>query len=117
MDIKQPSAGEVYLLRMLLDHRAARSYDDLRTVDNIYYSSFAGAAIAMGLVVRNGEADLCMEEAIKGLRSPAQLRSLFVLLINEGAHAVDLYNKFVRTLASDYTISQSLAEQEAENRF
>ncbi|GAU90479.1 hypothetical protein RvY_02887 [Ramazzottius varieornatus] len=115
MDIKRLSAGEVYFLRMSLDRRPARSYDDLRTVDGIYYSTFSEAAVSMGLVAKNGEADLRMQEAIECLRSPAQLRSLFVLLINEGAPAADLYCRFLTQLAKDFTANHSLPEQEAEN--
>ncbi|GAU89082.1 hypothetical protein RvY_01677 [Ramazzottius varieornatus] len=69
----------------------------------------------MGLVSRNVEAGMCMEEAIKNFQSPAQLRSLFELRISEGAPAPNLYSKFIQVLASDYSINQSMTEEEAES--
>lgn len=82
MVLKRPSAGEAHFLRILLDHRAARGYDDLKVVDGVMHSSFAETCVALGLVAKEGESDHCMQQAIRNLRSPAQLRSLFVLLIN-----------------------------------
>ena len=115
MDMKRPGAGEVYFLRILLDHYLARSYADLKTVDEVLYGSFAHAAVALGLAETDGEGQQCIEEAIKNLRSPGELRSLFVLLINEGSPAADLLDKNIESLSLDFEVNGGLTQNLATN--
>jgi hypothetical protein len=94
--------GEVFYIRLLLLHHAARSFDELRTIGAVMHDTFQHAAQAAGLIEEDDEARLAMEDAIAEYKSPAQLRFLFVLLIVEGAPAVDLWDRFADRLALDY---------------
>ena len=105
----------MYFLRILLDHYPARSYADLKTVDEVLYGSFAHAAVALGLAETDSEGQQCIEEAIKNLRSPGELRSLFVLLINEGSPAADLLDKNIESLSLDFEVNGGLTQNLATN--
>lgn len=99
----RPGHGEVFYIRMLLFHQAARSFDDLRTVDGILHDTFQSAAHACGLLEHNNEGELVLEDAIADGRAPFQLRFLFVLLIREGAPGLPLWQRFSHQLSSDYS--------------
>ncbi|KAI0074753.1 hypothetical protein K474DRAFT_1676861 [Panus rudis PR-1116 ss-1] len=43
----RPSEGECFYLRILLQHRPASSFEDLRTIDGVVFPSFQEAAIAL----------------------------------------------------------------------
>jgi hypothetical protein len=99
----RPGHGKVFYIRSLLFHRAAWSFDQLRTIDGILYDSFQKAAQAAGIFDESDEGEKAMEDAILQYRSPAQLRFLFVLLIREGAPALPLWERFGNDLAKDFS--------------
>ena len=68
-----PSAGEVFYLRPLLAHKAASSFEHIKTVDGHVFLTFQEAAIAIGIFVDSHEGQLCMAEAQACMYSPFQL--------------------------------------------
>jgi hypothetical protein len=76
-----PSAGEGYFMRMLLMYvKGARSYEDIRTYDDVVYDTFKEACAARGLLGDDREWSYAFDEA-DSWASSGQLRSLFVLMI------------------------------------
>lgn len=78
-----PTVGDHWYIRLLLQHRVCRSFNQLRTVDTITYDSFEEAAHMLGLTTRGvySEAETCVTEAIEKLHLPAtELRALVVTL-------------------------------------
>ena len=59
-----PGKGGVLYLRLLLHHKAARSFEELRTHDDIIYETFQDAAPAMGIIKHDDEYKICLEEAV-----------------------------------------------------
>lgn len=56
-----PNEGERYYLRLLLGHiRGPTSYEHLRTVKGIIYSTFREAVVANGLLQVDRSNDKCM---------------------------------------------------------
>jgi hypothetical protein len=94
--------GDVFYLRLLLFHHPGRSYEDLHTVQGSLYSTFQAAAQAAGLLKDTNEGLLAMEDAIADYKSATQLRFLFVLLVVEGAPALDLWLRFCDNLSLDF---------------
>ncbi|XP_028799879.1 uncharacterized protein LOC114755171 [Neltuma alba] len=59
-----PGSGEIYYLRLLLATvRGPTSYEDLRTVDSIFYPTFRDACYALGLLEDDREYIDAMKEA------------------------------------------------------
>ena len=116
IQIKKLQAGEVWYLRLLLQHRPARSFEEIRTVDNVLHASYSEAARATGLLENVTESEICMQEAKDFLCSPRQLRFLFVVLITEGAGTTHLYEIFKNFMFQDFKLELLLQDHEAENR-
>ncbi|THH06394.1 hypothetical protein EW146_g9626 [Bondarzewia mesenterica] len=104
------NAGDVFYLRLILLHTPARSFVDARTVHTVTYTMFYDAAKALLLVHDDNEGFLALDEAVRSLRTPAQLRFLFVRIIVEGYPPLPLWNSFRDSLALDhYDRTQSTA--------
>lgn len=101
-----PAKGEVFYLRSLLLHRSATSYVDLRTINNLVYPSFQDAASQLGLFADEQEAHYAISEAIDTLKTPRQLRVLFVhLLVNDCVPSpLSLWRDFRSDLSRDFTL-------------
>lgn len=80
-----PGSGESYYLRTLLNFvKGPTSYEDIKTVDGVLYSSFKDACYALGLLDDDKEyIDGIMEASFWG--SAQYLRSLFVTLLLSGS--------------------------------
>jgi len=79
-----PSHGEVFYLRTLLQHWPSSSYEDARTVDGVEHDTYQEAATQSGLFANEREAEYALLEGIQTLKTPCQLRLLFVhLLVND----------------------------------
>ncbi|CDO69901.1 hypothetical protein BN946_scf184884.g60 [Trametes cinnabarina] len=121
------SEGERYFLRALLQHRSANSFEDLRTINGVLHDSFQDAAHASGLFADDNEGELSIIEAISALRTPRQLRILFVhLLQNEclpnpravwDAHSVDFSNDHIIKHDGMHTLGISSALDELAHLF
>jgi hypothetical protein len=101
-----PSETEKFCLRSLLINKASpKSFEDIRTVNNVIYSSFKAAAIAFGLFDDDSEWQKCMEEAAT-FRMPKALRRLFasILAFSEPADIRALWEKFYLELSEDFRL-------------
>lgn len=108
------SSGELFYIRLLLLHRPALSWEDLRTFDGITLDTYHQAALHAGLIENNNEGFLALEEAVQSLNTPAQLRFLFSRILLEGYPALPLYDHFRDALMLDFldrTQDPALAEQ------
>ena len=97
-----PRHGEVYFERLILRTTACRNLEALKHYNGTTYATYHESAIARGLVVNDNEHELCMQEAVDGLSTPHQLRSLFCMLISNGADARQLYNMFNMFMGQDF---------------
>ena len=76
-----PTAGELYYLRILLTQvRGPKSFDDIKTVDEVVYGSFRDACFARGLLNDDREYINAITEAAVWA-SGASLRRLFVIML------------------------------------
>jgi PIF1-like helicase len=101
-----PSRGELFYLRTLLQHRPANSFLDARTVNGTLHNSYQQAATILGLFADEKEAEYGMREAIHFLKTPRQLRLLFVhLLVNDCILSpVDFWGIFENSLQLDFVL-------------
>ncbi len=98
-----PAAGERYYLRMLLYIvKGPTSWEDLRTVDGVVYSTFKAACAARGVLESDDEFDNCLEEAGR-MQTGRQLRHLFAIILLEcdPIGPLLLWNKHSRNLSDD----------------
>ena len=104
-----PSKGEVFYLRMLLsdttlNHSAGKkSFEDLRTVNNVTYDSYKEACRALGMLKDDELWHMVMEDA-KQLELPMQMRELFVTLMvfSDVNDPAALYEVFWEDMSEDY---------------
>ena len=101
------TCGELFYLRTLLLSRPAISWVDLRTIDGVIYSSFQAAAITLGLFADQNEAQFCMQEAVSTLRTPHQLRILFIHLLTNSCTdtPLQLWNEFRDKISEDFILA------------
>jgi hypothetical protein len=106
LEFVQPSRGELFYLRTILQHCPLMSFEDVLTVHGHLHASFQEAAIARGLFVEWNEAQYAIEEAVLCLKTPRQLRQLFVhLLTNDSVPAPqDLWESFRDAFCLDYSL-------------
>lgn len=98
-----PRHGELFYIRALLLHKAARSFEELRTIQGIVSETFQEAAAALGLFANASEAEEALQEAVKSYSSPREIRFLFChLLLNIPTRAVLLFDQFLEELSADY---------------
>ncbi|KAJ3684336.1 hypothetical protein LUZ61_013500 [Rhynchospora tenuis] len=99
----QPTAGDVYYERMMLNSvRGATSFDDLRTVNGVTYQTYKEACNAVGLLDDNSEWLYTMQEAAASA-SCEQLRTMFVdiLLYSDVADAKELWESCWNYMGDD----------------
>jgi len=101
------SRGEIFYLRILLLTRSGTSWEDLRTINHVLYPSFQATCIALGVFADKDEAHFCMEEAIDTLRTPHQLRILFIhLLMNSCINTpLQLWTEFRSKISEDFILA------------
>jgi hypothetical protein len=87
-EIIPPIAGEAFFLRIMLDKRAATSFANLRTLDHQEYQTFQAAAISHGFIENDNEAMIAFQTVIP-LSTPAELRSMVVLMTVQGFPTLD----------------------------
>ena len=104
-----PAAGELYFLKMLLNHvKGATSFEYLRCVSGIVYPTFQLACKALGLLDDGKEWAEAFSEAVL-TASSSQLRQLFVsvTLFCQIANPQDLLDQFWHTMHDDIRIKLS----------
>ena len=74
---------------------SARSFEELRTVENIIYVSFFKTAIAKNLVKTDDKWDKCLQERTQ-LQFPRPIRKMFayIYLFHNLMNAKELYEKY-----------------------
>src|SRR5215213_228717 len=99
----QPSEGERYYLRTLLNYvKGPTSFDDLKTVNGYTCRTFKEACICLSLLQDDNEWDECLLEA-SAVQTGKQLRYLFasILLFCQPVSPEILWNKHRRALCED----------------
>ena len=99
----QPTSGEKYYLRMLLNTvKGCRSYEEIRTVDGVVHPTFKSACYALGLLNDDKEWDDCIKEASHWASAP-QMRQLFctILLFCEVTDPAKLWQTNWELLSKD----------------
>ena len=110
-----PRIGELFYVRVLLQHRPAFSFEHLRTVHGRIYATYQEAATALGLFEDESEAVRAMREAIAAYSRPGQLRFLFAhLLLDLPTPAIALWDAFREALSADFVLNHN--EDEAVRR-
>ncbi|XP_022856895.1 uncharacterized protein LOC111377965 [Olea europaea var. sylvestris] len=112
-----PSEGERYFLRVLLNHvKGPKSFQDLRTVNNIVVPTYHEAAFLHGLIGGNNYCEMCLNEAIT-YDMPISLRRLFanVLIFCSPANPRNLWVKFKVYMIEDF-LHASMTVCDAEIR-
>ena len=101
------SLGDIFYLRVLLQTRPARSFEELRTVDGVLYTSFQAACVALNLFSDETEAEYCFTEAVEALYTPHQMRLLLIhMLTNECITTpAAIWAKFQQALSEDFHVS------------
>jgi len=101
------SRGELFYLRSLLLSRPGTSWEDLQTIGETVHPSFQAACIALGLFTDKDEAQVCMREAVDTLRTPQQLRILFIHLLTNSCISTPLefWNEFRPKISEDFILA------------
>lgn len=117
LDSIRPTQGEVFYLRCILSQKSASSFVDARTIDDTLYETYQEAATVMGLFEDEDEATHAFTEAIQDLRTPAQLRILFIhLLINDCIPTPMMFwTTFANDLSLDFTLRNSNSLELGQN--
>jgi len=106
-----PRIGELFYIRVLLQHRPAFGFADLRTIHNRLYSTYQEAATALGLFEDESEAFRAMREAVAAYSRPSQLRFLFAhLLLDLPTPAISLWESFREALSADFALNNNVDE-------
>ncbi|KAK2995876.1 hypothetical protein RJ640_029601 [Escallonia rubra] len=108
-----PTEGEHYYLCLLLLHvRGPTSFNGLKTVDGVFYSSFRAVAQAYGLLEGDNAIEECLQEA-STFQMPSGLRQLFATLLVhcEVGNPKLLWEKFFNLLSEDFQRTYSLNEK------
>lgn len=67
-----PRIGELFYVRILLQHRPASSFEDLKTIHGRVYDTYQEAAKALGLFEDESEPVRAMREAVAVYSRPGQ---------------------------------------------
>ncbi|UYV64563.1 hypothetical protein LAZ67_3001189, partial [Cordylochernes scorpioides] len=92
-----------YLRLLLLNVKAAQSFDDLKTVDEILYPRFREAALARGLFLDDSVWKSTLEDGVV-MNMPKQLRELFAYICVFGPPAKprELWDEFKPHMCEDF---------------
>ncbi|KAK9750512.1 hypothetical protein RND81_02G202000 [Saponaria officinalis] len=100
-----PSEGERYFLKLLITHVVApKSFEDLRTIDGCYCSSYQEAALKLKLIEDDNMVELSLDEAAT-VQMPSALRRLFatILIFCQPKDPTALWDKYYTSLSEDYS--------------
>jgi len=95
-------SGDVYYLRLLLLHRPARSFNELKTIDGFLHDTFQDAARALGLVHDENEGANVMLEMVNAYATPEELQRTFAILVLSGCNASPLFHAFLGPMARNF---------------
>lgn len=102
----KPSNGDIFYLRTILHNMPVKSFIDARTVGGTLHANYQDAAKSLGLFADRDESSLTILEAVSSLKTPRQLRLLFVdLLINDSVEVPrSVWDEFSEDMALDFTL-------------
>ncbi|XP_042962415.1 uncharacterized protein LOC122296677 [Carya illinoinensis] len=103
-----PSEGERYYLRILLNHiRGPLSFDDLKTVNGVLATTFREAATMHGLLERDDSVEESLQEASL-YQMPSNLRQLFatILVYCNPTNPRYLWEHFEQDMSSDFQLTE-----------
>ncbi|KAJ3702052.1 hypothetical protein LUZ61_005757 [Rhynchospora tenuis] len=98
-----PNVGELYYLRMLLNIvRGPTSFEEVRTIDGVLYSTYKEACDALGLLDNDNEWLYTLQQ-VAGSATSQEVRRLFVdiLLYSEVTSALQLWDACWRLMGDD----------------
>ncbi|KAK9056547.1 hypothetical protein SSX86_023909 [Deinandra increscens subsp. villosa] len=98
-----PSSGELFYLRMLLNHKTrCTSFNDIKTISGVFHETYRTTCESLGLIGDDTEWALTFEEATLW-GTPRELRFLFaqMLLFCEIANPVVLWNEHWNAMSDD----------------
>ncbi|XP_075515340.1 ATP-dependent DNA helicase PIF1-like [Primulina tabacum] len=114
----RPSDNEKFYLKLMLMHvRKPISFKDLRTVNEVIFTTFREAAQMLGLIENDNTADMCIAEAAAYLM-PHALRQLFatVLVFCYPKNPIQLWLKYQHFLSEDFAQNNSLTSTVISHR-
>lgn len=103
-----PRIGELFYLRVLLQHWSAFRFEDLRTIHNRVYPTYQEAARALGLFEDESEAVRAMREAVAAYQPSRLTTYLFAhLLLDLPTPAITLWETFQQALSADFALNNN----------
>ncbi|KAG5539463.1 hypothetical protein RHGRI_019865 [Rhododendron griersonianum] len=103
MYFASPNCGETFYLRLLLTVvKGPKSFESLRTVNNVIHDTFKLACVARGLLEDDDEWVQCLEEAAI-MKSGYQLRRLFCVILTQCSplQPLELWKRFSMHICDD----------------
>ncbi|XP_052177595.1 uncharacterized protein LOC127791659 [Diospyros lotus] len=103
MYFASPNCGERFYLRFLLTVvKGPKSFQSLRTVDNVVHDTFKLACVARGLLEDDEEWIQCLKEAVV-MKTGYQLRRLFSIILTQCSplNPCALWNQFSTHICDD----------------
>ncbi|GMP26453.1 hypothetical protein CsSME_00002878 [Camellia sinensis var. sinensis] len=105
MYFASPNCGERFYLRLLLTVvKGPKSFQSLRTVDNVVHDTFKLACVARGLLEDDEEWMQCLKE-VAVIKNRYQLRRLFSIILTQCSplNPCSLWNQFSTHICDDLT--------------
>lgn len=112
-----PSEGERYFLRVLLNHiRGPTSFQDLQTLNKVTVSTYREAVLLHGLLSGNNNCEECLSKTVI-YEMPISLRRLFATLLSlcNSNDPKLLWNTFKSYMIDDY-MHKNISSHDAELR-
>lgn len=100
-----PTSGDLFYLRILLCHvQGPTSFNSLKTVENVIYTTFKDACISKGLFHDDEEWKNCLYEASIWKTNISDIRVLFAVIIyyNSPANPNELWEMFRDAMSEDF---------------
>ena len=97
--------AELYYLRVLLTKRKGiESFEEIRTVEGVVYSTFKEAAVAMNFLREDTEWRICLDDYCFTTTNIQMLRETFVIMIfyNNAENPNKLWDEFKDYLSDDF---------------
>ncbi|XP_022856844.1 uncharacterized protein LOC111377922 [Olea europaea var. sylvestris] len=110
-----PSEGERYFLRVLLNHiKGPTSYDSFKTLNEVTVNTYREAALLHGLLKGDNHCEECLSEAII-YKMPSSLRHLFATLLTlcNPNYPKLLWDKYKAYMIDDY-VHRNICVRDAE---
>ena len=103
LNVVSPKDSERFFLKLILNRvKGATSFKDLRTYENITYSTYRETAIVMGLIEHETQIYNIFEEACQ-IMLPIQLRKFFAsFLLCENIEGFIIWEKYKKFFTEDF---------------